>query len=84
MPLATFDCVVVKPSFEIAFFYMNVAEQGASIARIDIPMWVARDKRAVNARRAGTRIETDENEGRKIRLMICASGIPTFAQISFE
>lgn len=37
------------PSFEIAFFYMNVAEQGASIARVDIPMWVARDKRAVNA-----------------------------------
>lgn len=38
------------PSYEIAFFYVNVADSGAPcIARIDIPMWVATDKASVDA-----------------------------------
>lgn len=37
------------PSYEIAFFYLKVAsEYRSSIARIDIPMWVARDPQAVD------------------------------------
>lgn len=37
-------------SFEIAFFYMNVGDTfRPHIARVDVPMWVARDKRAVDA-----------------------------------
>jgi hypothetical protein len=36
--------------FEIAFFYVNVSNGSRpTIARIDIPMWVARDKEAVAA-----------------------------------
>lgn len=36
--------------FEIAFFYVNVAESGKPIiARIDIPMWVGRDPAAIDA-----------------------------------
>ncbi len=36
-------------SYEIAFFYVNVAPQGRPvIARVDVPMWVARDKAAIN------------------------------------
>lgn len=36
-------------NFEIAFFYLNVGHNGSPhLARIDIPMWVARDKTAVN------------------------------------
>ena len=34
--------------YEIAFFYLNVSNTGhPSIARIDVPMWVAKDKAAV-------------------------------------
>jgi hypothetical protein len=37
------------PSYEIAFFYLKVASDYRSIiARVDIPMWVARDKHAVD------------------------------------
>ncbi len=37
-------------NLEIAFFYVNVSNgRGPTIARIDIPMWVARDKAAVGA-----------------------------------
>ena len=36
-------------SFEIAFFYVKVTSgYRSSIARVDIPMWVARDKAAVD------------------------------------
>ena len=36
--------------FEVAFFYLNVAQGGRSnIIRVDIPIWVARDKQAVSA-----------------------------------
>ncbi len=36
-------------SYEIAFFYMKVGDHyNANIARIDIPMWVARNPEAVN------------------------------------
>lgn len=36
------------PNLEIAFFYLNVSNtRNPAIARIDIPMWVARDKEAV-------------------------------------
>jgi hypothetical protein len=36
-------------SYEIAFFYVNVSDgYPASIARVDIPMWVARDSLAVD------------------------------------
>lgn len=36
-------------SYEIAFFYVRVGDHRRSaIARVDIPMWVARDKDAVN------------------------------------
>jgi hypothetical protein len=36
--------------FEIAFFYLNVStSHRASIIRVDIPMWVAKDKDAVGA-----------------------------------
>ncbi len=36
--------------FEIAFFYMNVAESNRPvIVRVDLPMWVAREPGAVNA-----------------------------------
>jgi len=36
--------------FEIAFFYINVSVEGRSvIVRVDIPMWVARDKDAIAA-----------------------------------
>jgi hypothetical protein len=40
-----------EPAFEIAFFYLNVAEEGEAprIARIDVPMWVAREPAAVDA-----------------------------------
>ncbi len=38
-------------SYEVAFFYLNVSEKlrrrGDHIVRVDIPMWVARDQRAV-------------------------------------
>lgn len=37
-------------SFEVAFFYVKVANgYQTAIARVDIPMWVARDRAAVNA-----------------------------------
>ncbi|MGQ9887995.1 MAG: DNA double-strand break repair nuclease NurA [Aggregatilineales bacterium] len=36
-------------SYEIAFFYLKTSSgYQSSLARVDIPMWVARDKRAVN------------------------------------
>ncbi|MFN8530310.1 MAG: DNA double-strand break repair nuclease NurA [Anaerolineae bacterium] len=36
--------------FEIAFFYVNVSsDRRQNIIRVDIPMWVARDKQAVDA-----------------------------------
>jgi hypothetical protein len=36
-------------NFEIAFFYVNVGYNGnPHIARLDIPMWVARDNSAIN------------------------------------
>lgn len=39
-----------NPSFEIAFFYLKVFNgYQTAIARVDIPMWVARDKTAVDA-----------------------------------
>ena len=35
-------------SYEIAFFYLNVSNSyHTAVARVDIPMWVARDKQAV-------------------------------------
>lgn len=38
------------PSFEIAFFYVKVANgYDTAIARVDLPMWVARDSSAVDA-----------------------------------
>ncbi len=41
---------LIDPNFEIGFFYVNVTEGGkANIARVDIPMWVARDLAAVDA-----------------------------------
>ncbi|HEX2619004.1 MAG TPA: DNA double-strand break repair nuclease NurA, partial [Phototrophicaceae bacterium] len=37
-------------SYEIAFFYVKVANAfGSAIARVDLPMWVARDEKAVDA-----------------------------------
>lgn len=37
-------------NYEIAFFYLNVSTDAApNIARIDIPMWVARDETAIDA-----------------------------------
>jgi hypothetical protein len=37
------------PSYEIAFFYLKVSSgYRSSVARVDIPMWVARDKQAVD------------------------------------
>jgi len=37
------------PDFEIACFYLNVSDDShAAIARIDVPMWVARDEQAVD------------------------------------
>jgi hypothetical protein len=37
------------PSYEIAFFYLKVSSGfRSSIARVDLPMWVARDRQAVN------------------------------------
>lgn len=39
----------VDPSYEIGFFYINVSDDHRSaIARVDIPLWVARNKRAVD------------------------------------
>lgn len=36
-------------SYEIAFFYIKVANAfGSAIARVDLPMWVARDEKAVD------------------------------------
>jgi hypothetical protein len=36
-------------SYEIAFFYLNVGnELGYHLARVEMPMWVARDPRAVD------------------------------------
>lgn len=41
---------MIDPNFEIGFFYVNVTEGGkANIARVDVPMWVARDLAAVDA-----------------------------------
>jgi hypothetical protein len=38
-----------NPDFEIACFYVNVSDHSrATIARIDVPMWVARDLQAVD------------------------------------
>ena len=38
------------PSYEVAFFYLKVSSgYRSSIARVDIPMWVARDKASVDA-----------------------------------
>lgn len=38
-----------NPSHEIAFFYVKVgSDQYSSVARVDIPMWVARDPQAVD------------------------------------
>lgn len=39
-------------AFEIAFFYLNVGEHHPHIARVEIPMWVAADKRMVGALQA--------------------------------
>lgn len=38
------------PSYEIAFFYINVSPEPLlpSIARVDVPLWVARDEGAVD------------------------------------
>jgi hypothetical protein len=37
------------PSYEIAFFYMKVSSgYRSSIVRVDIPMWVARERRSVD------------------------------------
>ncbi len=36
------------PANEVCFFYMNPGLSGRSIARIDIPMWVAQDETAVS------------------------------------
>ena len=37
-------------SFEVAFFYLNVGkEQNPTIDRVDIPLWVARERRSVDA-----------------------------------
>ncbi|MEM9774723.1 MAG: DNA double-strand break repair nuclease NurA, partial [Chloroflexota bacterium] len=33
---------------EICFFYLNSAQTGINIARVDLPMWVAQDDEAVN------------------------------------
>lgn len=33
---------------EICFFYLNSAQSGVNIARVDLPMWVARDEKTVN------------------------------------
>ena len=36
-------------NFEIAFFYLNVgSEYQPHVVRVDVPVWVARDHRAVN------------------------------------
>src|SRR5690606_23286906 len=38
-----------NPDYEIAFFYLNVSDDvRPAIARVDIPLWVARNKRAVD------------------------------------
>ncbi|MBK8023384.1 MAG: DNA double-strand break repair nuclease NurA [Chloroflexi bacterium] len=38
------------PAFEIAFFYLNVADSTRPIiVRVDLPMWVARDRAAIDA-----------------------------------
>ena len=34
---------------EICFFYLNSAQSGINIARVDLPMWVARDAAAVQS-----------------------------------
>jgi hypothetical protein len=39
----------VHPDNEICFFYFNPGQSGRQIARVDIPMWVARDPAAVDA-----------------------------------
>jgi len=45
-----FDYRQKNPSFEIAFFYLKVFNgYKTAMARVDIPMWVARDKAAVDA-----------------------------------
>lgn len=39
----------IAPEFEIAFFYLNLSDtRSPIIARVDIPMWVARSTAAVN------------------------------------
>ena len=39
-----------NPNLEIAFFYLNVGTEGHfHLARVEIPMWVAKDRRAVDA-----------------------------------
>lgn len=39
-----------SPDYEIAFFYLNVATAGRpNIARVDVPMWVAREPAIVDA-----------------------------------
>ena len=37
------------PLNEVCFFYLNPTKSGNQIARIDIPMWVAKDEEAVTA-----------------------------------
>jgi hypothetical protein len=37
------------PLNEVCFFYLNPGQSGRRIARVDIPMWVARDHAAIDA-----------------------------------
>jgi hypothetical protein len=37
------------PDNEICFFYLKTGSEEGQLARVDVPMWVARDKRALNA-----------------------------------
>jgi len=36
------------PLNEVCFFYLNPGQRGQHIARVDIPMWVAQDRAAVD------------------------------------
>lgn len=42
----------LNSAFEIAFFYINVGDIRPQIARVEIPMWVAQNARAVSALQA--------------------------------
>lgn len=39
----------VDPANQVCFFYLNPGQWGRQIARVDIPMWVAQDRSAVDA-----------------------------------